>query len=503
MSWYQRIALLLSLCGVLLSAWVTEHTFEAVPHLEDEVAYAWQARLMADLRLSIPSPEFSEQFLVPFVVDYQGLRFGKYPPGWPAALALGILLGLRAWVNPLLAGFGVWLTFRLGERVFSPLVGLLAAGLTLTSPFFLMNSGSLLSHPLGLVCTAGFALGWLEAFSLPEDSPQRGWVLLSALSLGVLCLSRPFTALAAALPFGVHGVYLLWRGSRAVRLRLLGFSGLVLLMASMVFAWQAQVTGDPLLNPYTLWWPYDKLGFGPGHGVLENGHTLRIAWQNAEQSLEVGWLDLFGWYRFSWLFLPFGVLAAWQSRRRIEAALVGSVFVSLVLCYLAYWVGATLFGPRYYYEGLFSLTLFSAAGVSWLAGWPRRFSGWAKLRPLLVTGLLTGLVVFNLMAYLPLRLNMMHHLFGISRQDQAFFLQPEVQALAPALVVVQAERWMDYATLLELSDPYLTSPFIFAWTTSPATAQRLGELYPARRLLIYDPELPDRFRNLILPSPPE
>ena len=279
-------------------------------------------------------------------------------------------------------------------------------------------------------------------------------------------------------------------------LYLMPFVGLYLL-------WQYTLTGDPLLNPYTLWWPYDKLGFGLGHGVLDNGHTLRIAWQNAEQSLEVGWLDLFGWYRFSWLFLPFGLLAAWQSRRRIEAALVGSVFVSLVLCYLAYWVGATLFGPRYYYEGLFSLTLFSAAGVSWLAGWPRRFTGWAKLRPLLVTGLLTGLVVFNLMAYLPLRLNMMHRLFGISRQDQAFFLQPEVQALAPALVVVQAERWMYYATLLELSDPYLTSPFIFAWTTSPEAAQRLGELYPARRLLIYDPELPDRFQNWSLPSPPE
>lgn len=497
----RRIALLFSLSAVLLSAWVTQNVFEAVPHLEDEVAYVWQARLLADLRFSIPSPPEADNFLVPFVVDYQGLRFGKYPPGWPAALALGILLGLRAWVNPILAGFGIWLTYRLGERVFSPGVGLLAAGLTVTSPFFLVNSGSLLSHPLGLVCSAGFALGWLEAFSLPEDTPRRGWTLLAALCLGVLCLSRPYSAMAVALPFGVHGLIILWRGSRAARLRLAGFSALVLVMAAMVFAWQAAVTGDPLLNPYTLWWSYDKPGFGPGYGHLESGHTLKIAYQNAERSLAVGWLDLFGWFNVSWLFLPFGAVAAWQARRRMETLLVGSVFVSLVLFYLAYWIGSYLFGPRYYYEGLYSLTLFSAAGAAWLAGWPRRFTGWAKLRPLLTTGLLTGLVLLNLLAYLPMRLDTMYRLFDIGVADQEFFLRPETQALAPALVVVQADRWMYYATLLELSDPYLTSPFIFAWSTSPIKARGLGELFPERLLLIYDPEEPNQFQNFT-PSAP-
>lgn len=496
-----RIALLLSLCAVLLSAWVTQNIFEAVPHIEDEVAYVWQARLLADLRLSIPSPQEADSFLVPFVVDYQGLRFGKYPPGWPALLAFGVLFGLRAWVNPLLAGLGVWLTYRLGKRVFTPGIGLLAAGLTLTSPFFLENSGSLLSHPLGLVCSAGFALGWLEAFDRSEDTPRQGWTLLAALNLGVLGLSRPFTALAVALPFAVHGLYLLWRGNRAVRLRLASFVLLVLLITSLVFAWQAAVTGDPLMNPYTLWWSYDRIGFGPGHGVKETGHTLEIARVNAEQSLKVGWLDLFGWGTYSWLFLPFGLLAAWQARRRAKSLLVGSVFPSLVVFYLAYWIGSYLFGPRYYYEGLYSLTLYSAAGIAWLAGWPRRFLGWGKARPLLITALLTGLIVLNLHSYMPLRLGMMYRLFDIGRADQAFFLQPETQKLAPALVVIQAKRWMYYATLLELSDPYLTTPFIFAWSTSERVTNRLGQLYPERRLLIYDPEKPFQFQNLKLPEP--
>ena len=125
-------------------------------------AYAWQAQVISTGHLTLPSPPFPHSFLVPFVVDYNGQRFGKYPLGWPALLGLGILLGLRSWVNPLLAGLGVWLTYRLGQRTLGATVGLLAAGLTAASPFFLMNSGSLLSHPFGLVLSAGFALaGWM------------------------------------------------------------------------------------------------------------------------------------------------------------------------------------------------------------------------------------------------------------------------------------------------------------------------------------------------------
>ena len=74
-------------------------------------------------------------------------------------LAIAIRVGARAWINPLLAGLGVWLTYLLGKRIFSDFVGLLAAGLTVTSPFFLMNSGSLLSHPFGLVLELPIRLG--------------------------------------------------------------------------------------------------------------------------------------------------------------------------------------------------------------------------------------------------------------------------------------------------------------------------------------------------------
>ncbi len=520
MSRADRIALILSLFGVLATYIVTMRIFEAVPHIEDEIAYVWQAQAATRGQLTVPSPSDPHSFLVPFVVDYDGRRFGKYPPGWPALLAIGIRLGLRDWLNPLLAGLGVWLTYRLGKRAFSEPVGLLAAGLTLTSPFFLMNSGTLLSHPFGLVLSAAFALAWLDAFGLieipkPALRSYSPWLptALAGLCLGLLALTRPLTAIGLGLPFAFHGLYLLIRGDWAVRRRLIAVGVIALSLGALLFVWQYAVTGNPFLDPYTLWWPYDRVGFGPGIGRTPAGHNLHLAWVNTRFSLKVGWFDYFGWAQFSWIFLPFGGLALLPWQRKLQdinwsGLLVGSVFVSLVVVYLAYWIGSSLFGPRYYYEGLYSLTILSAAGIAFLAGWPTRpgeswkfYNGWKKLRPLGVTAFLALLVSANLLFYTPMRLNSMYDLYGISREQLAPFLRPEAQKLTPALVIVHVERWMPYGALLELEDPFLDTPYIFVVSRGTEPDQKIARAYPDRTIIQYYPADPYHFYVSSNPSP--
>ena len=202
-----RIAIIISLMGVLAAFLVHGRVFEHMAHLEDEMAYVWQAQTISGGHLTLPSPPGERSFLVPFVVDYEGQRFGKYPLGWPALLAVGVRLGARSLVNPLLAGLGIWLTYLLGKRVFGEVVGVLAVGLTVASPFFLMNSGSLLSHPLGLVLSAGFALAWLEAFRRGGRSTQWLPVILAGTAVGLLAITRPLTAVGVALPFALHGIF--------------------------------------------------------------------------------------------------------------------------------------------------------------------------------------------------------------------------------------------------------------------------------------------------------
>jgi hypothetical protein len=487
-----KIALAISILAIIITAWISINIFEGIPHLEDEYAYIWQAQVISKGELTVPSPPEHKSFLVPFVVDYQGERFGKYPIGWPAALSLGERVGLRWLVNPLLAGLSVWLTYRLGSKVLGNTIGILAAVLTLSSPFFLMNSGMLLSHPWGLVLSLALAISWLEATSQCNSVP--GWLptLTASLTLGALAFSRPYTALGVAIPFGIHGVMLLFRGTPIIRKRIIVIGIIVGLVGSLHLLWQYVVTGDPLRNTYTLWWEYDRIGFGPGVGVTQQGHNLRLAWQNLKHSLNAGYSDLFGWLKVSWIFLPFGL---WAMRKRSKVWLIASVFPTLLILYMGYWIGAWILGPRYYYEGLFSLTILTAAGITWLAGWPLEISekgwdfrgGW-HFRPLGVTTLIILLITRNLMFYAPERIGKLEGLYGNSRQQLAPFQSADAQALTPALVVVDTDNWRAYAGLLELANPMLDSPYIFIWTRGSRSTATIIEAFPDRNVLYYYPD---------------
>jgi hypothetical protein len=213
----------------------------------------------------------------------------------------------------------------------------------------------------------------------------------------------------------------------------------------------------------------------------------------------VGWYDLFGWGQYSWILLPFGLLAVLRYRLW-RGLLLGSVYPSLVVVYLAYWIGSSLFGPRYLYEGLYSLTLLSAAGVAFLAGWPlcpgdtwRRYEGWRRLRPLLVTAALALLVSINLLFYAPLRVGGMHGLYGISSARLEPFLTPEAQELTPALVIVHPDHWSEYGALLELQNPFLDTPFLFTYSRGLRPDAALADEFPERRIIHYYPDEPDKF----------
>ena len=157
MSRIDRLAFVLALLTILSAAWITDHVFEGLPHLEDEMAYVWQAQAIEGGHLTLPTPPCPRCFLQPFVVDHEGLRSGKYPPGWPALLAVARWLGLQDRINPSLSGLAVWLIYRLGKKLTNERIGLLAAFLAATSPLFLMNSGALLAHPWTLVLKIGRA----------------------------------------------------------------------------------------------------------------------------------------------------------------------------------------------------------------------------------------------------------------------------------------------------------------------------------------------------------
>jgi hypothetical protein len=71
------------------------------PHVPDSYSYLFQAKLMAAGRITT-STELNEFFEVPWNVIREGRVFSHYPPGWPALLAVGVLAGVPAAVNPVI-----------------------------------------------------------------------------------------------------------------------------------------------------------------------------------------------------------------------------------------------------------------------------------------------------------------------------------------------------------------------------------------------------------------
>lgn len=493
------LILLICVTALIAGIGIGALAFERLPHLEDEVAYLFQAKTFALGRLTVPSPAHADAFWIPFVLDYRGQRFGKYSPGWPAILALGELVSAPWIVNPALAALALYLVYRLGSTLYDARTGVLAAALGLTSPSLLVLSGSYLSHMASLFWLLLFTLWFVRVARGRSDEPGRSgtgpgkpavlekpglsapdfsgrWYAVgSGIALGLAFLTRSLTAIGYAAPFVIYSLaqVVLRRQRHWPNYLLIALAGGV--VSALLPAYQWAVTGDPFLNPYVLWWPYDKIGFGPGVGWMPGGHSLHYAWLNLKQDLTTAATDVLGWPGLSWVPM---VLALALPPRTWRERLLWVPFATLVVAYLFYWIGSPmrLWGPRYYFEGFGVLWVLAATGL-WRA-WDRLHlqPAWQRAAALAV---LAGLLTVNLGINLSPRLAQARGFYGITREQ----LRPIAEAgLHNALVFIKAERWLEYGAMLADMSPLLTDDVLYARSEGEAADAAVMAHYPGRAI---------------------
>ena len=196
----RSIVLLLAFFAFFSSLTVSRQVFEAVPHLEDEVAYLFQAKVLARGQVVAPLEFPQSAYWQPFVIEHEtGVRFGKYPPAWPLALAGGVLLGLPAFVNAALAALTVIITYVLGRDPFNRERGVIAAALVAFSPMALLLNGTLMAHTAALCWTTLFMWTYLKMMHSRGGHALR-WSALSGASLGLVLADQE--AVAAAVIVG-------------------------------------------------------------------------------------------------------------------------------------------------------------------------------------------------------------------------------------------------------------------------------------------------------------
>lgn len=215
-SGHALVALLLAFFAFFMSAWVSQGVFERMPHLEDEMAYTYQARTYAGGNLVIPSPDPRRAYWQPFLVDYDGVRFGKYTPGWSLQLALGTLMGQEWLINAFFSALNVALAYRLGREIFNADVGVIAAALLAFSPMALLLNATLMGHTSALFAATLFLYA---CWRIERRRRPRTWGVIAGIALGLLIANRPLTAIAVALPL------ILWNGLRLIRALAWNLSG--------------------------------------------------------------------------------------------------------------------------------------------------------------------------------------------------------------------------------------------------------------------------------------
>src|SRR5260221_9108427 len=174
--------------GVIINRTV----FERLRHLEDELGYLFQAKVFAGGHAyAVRSPDDPvAQFWQPFVIQPEtqsdGVlkRFGKYTPGWPLLLALGLLMGTPWLINPMLAMLSVALVYRLGREIFQESVGVVSAALLAISPMALLLDATFMSHVPAMFMAIVFVYGYLRMTRAGQG--RFRWAPFAGLSPGLV-----------------------------------------------------------------------------------------------------------------------------------------------------------------------------------------------------------------------------------------------------------------------------------------------------------------------------
>ncbi len=469
--------ILICLMAFTAIAILSAQIFEYVPHSEDEVAYIFQAKLYAQNRLAVPTPPLDSAFWSPFIVDYQGWRFGNKPPGWSALLSLGVRVGSPWLVNAVLAVLTLALIAKLGQNFYNSTTGLLGAGLALITPGFLFLSSSLLSHTASLFWAT---LALLFLFYLTtRHSHQPLYALGVGASLGMAFLTRPFAGLGVGLPMGIFLLYLVVkRNLQWPHLAWVIAGGLPVAALLPLYLWA--ISGTPAFNPFQQVWPYDKMGFGPDVGP--QGYTLYDAiFLNTRLKLLVLANGLFGWPGWTnLLFIPIPFIAH-RYVNRWDWLLLSTIF-GLIFIHNFYWSFGGVDGgfPRYYYDALPAFVLLTARGIMIAVDYLRPKQVGKLHLPWLLVAVIIGFVTYSFIWIMPPLLVEQKGKYGITPAPLHRVAQANLTE--PALIMVQnAQDWHNFAAPFSANSPTLGGPVVYAIDWGPEYTRQVRQLFPNRQ----------------------
>lgn len=462
---------LLTVAGasLLLCTFSSVWLFERSPGVSDSALYLFQARILATGHCFAPAPALPEFFATPSAIVDADKWYAQYPPGYPALLAGGVLLGCPWLVNPLCTALACVFVYLAGRHMFSEGVARVASILMAFSPFVVLMAGDYMSHSSALLFVTLFMWGvtWYDHSGSPAA------ITIAALSAATAFAIRPYTAIAVCLPVAMWCGYRVLR-SRCWRSLLLGLVGAALPLIG-VGAYNRQTTGSALVFGYTkLYGAAQNPGFGAHAG---GGHTpLRGALQTLT-NLNALNKDMFQ-MPFPALMLPAAALAFGCGGRWMVLLLLS--FASLTFFYFLYFGHDLIIGPRFLFESLPALMLLSALGGRALWQRWRQFKVSRRTRDVVWLAILMAFILGVGLGVVP-RVRKVARGYG----DPTVVRAVQRQGLTQALVFLPGYNGPRYLAGFASNDPFLMDGVIYVADLGTENG-RLLRLYPGWRALRWD-----------------
>lgn len=486
-----RIAPIAPALLTVIAALVLSHfAFQSMPHVEDEVAYLFQARTFASGALSLPAPPAAampglDYYLIE-VLD--GRWISATQPGWPAVLALGVLIGAPWVLNPLFAGLSVLLAHDITRRRAGTEAADMVALLMATSPWLIEAAASLMPHMLTLLM---ILFAWWSILRSEDSGRSRGRaVFLAGLAMGVVFAARPLDGLV------MGGLTALWvfTGRGRKWLRTVQYGAGCIVTGGMLLAYNAAIMGNPLAMPLSdyldrNWGPgANAFGFGAAIGPpggwrsldLWQGHSPLEAVLNTINTLASLQFEMLGWSIGS-LALLFAYVV-WQRKRGFDLAMILVALVVIGVMAL-YWFADTYYmGPRYWFIAAFPFFYLSGRGYGALR---TRFADREERNALRIDAALVVCCCFGLLAFTSWR--------GVTKYYNynnfyTLFREEAAKGTFGNDVVLFTDIG-DEGSALMLNDPYLAGDGpVFLRDTGTMDLTALQAAFPDRAIRRYTPD---------------
>jgi len=480
-----RFAIVAAIWVTVLAALLNYISYERHPHIPDEVIYLFHARYLASGTLTVPAPPVPEAFSF-YMIPHESHRwYSIVPPGWPAVLALGVLLGVPWVINPVLAGLSVLLTYLFFQEISDRFMARIAVFLLCISPWFIFMAMNFMSHTLTLTC----ALAAAVAITRARRTHKAIWGLFGGFGVGMVSLIRPLDGLIVA---GVLGLWAIGVGGRRLRISsILAFVIGTIIVGAVIFPYNKQITGHPTVSPLTAY--YEKyfgpkvfaLGFGPDRGLNWAidpfpGHSPIDALVNGNLNIFSVNIELFGWGTGSLILI---VLLLFSGTMRRSDYFVIAIIISIAGIYSLFWYsGGPDFGARYWYLMLLPLIALTIRGVQILQRMLESGPVGSTVNGTRVIVAVLSLSVLTLINYFPWRsIDKYHHFRG---------MRPGIRALAAkygfgkSLVLVRGNS-SDYqsAWIHNPLNPNANAP-VYAWDRDTEIRAKILQAYPDRDVWI-------------------